>query len=110
MSDEEPTGFTFTSARPKGQAPNREARAQSKAPDTRLDTPAAADPETIPRRRGRPKEDQPPLKVDLLHAIKAAAILDETDANAFAAIVKVLNAQPASARNRIARALVMVFG
>lgn len=77
-------------------------------------SPAPTPPDAIPtrRRRGRqpkPVEQAPPLKVDLLHAIKAAAILDETDANAFAAIVKVLNACPAAQRNRIARALVTVF-
>jgi len=94
--------FMFQDATPAKEAP-----AKSPAP-----TPTHAIP--TKRRRGpnKPKDaDQaPPLRVDLLHAIKAAAILDETDANAFAAIVKVLNACPAAQRNRIARALVTVFG
>src|ERR1700753_2385271 len=58
------------------------------------------------KKRGRkPQEALPPIKVDLMWAIKAAAILDEEDAQAFEAVVKIMNGRNAASRNRIARAL-----
>ena len=46
----------------------------------------------------------------LAQAIAAAALLDETDANAFAAVVKVLNGQSPASRKRISVVLGRIFG
>ena len=102
MTEPNQAPFAFTDARTADARKQGGAGAQVQSAQ-----PAAA---SHPRRRGRkPAEEAPPLKVDLMHAIRAAAILDETDANAFAAIVKVMNQQGMASRNRIARALVTVF-
>jgi hypothetical protein len=47
--------------------------------------------------------------VDITVAIDAAAALAPADANAFTALVKILNSQPAAARRRLAKALGRIF-
>ena len=105
--------FSFRSAQPKPQK-GGDAPASTR---TITETQPPAEPTTQPaarRRRGpnKPKPDQPTssIKVDLAEAIAAAALLAESDASAFASIVKTLNGQPAAARRRIAKALARIFG
>ena len=103
MTDEPP--FTFRQAKTATQQPQEDA---AHAPPA---TPSPVPPPGASKRKRRSKAELParPVMVDITVAIDAAAALAPADANAFTALVKILNSQPAAARRRLAKALGRIF-
>ena len=109
MSDTPPS-FAFSRAKPKTESEVTPASTRSSDPPQPSSGPVVQ--VGARRRRGpnKPKpEVAPSIKVDLAEAIAAAALLKEEDAPAFAAMVKLLNGQPAAARRRLVKALGRIF-
>jgi len=108
MTDEPP--FTFRQAKAT-QQPKEDAAHAPPAP-----TPIPAPAPGVSKRKRRTKaelaatrEPSRAVMVELSVAIDAAAALAPSDANAFTALVKILNSQPAAARRRLAKALGRIF-
>lgn len=114
MTDQPPTPpFAFQPAKPASPKPvktvtkivHKAVAATGEASKPRQRKPRA-EPAPEKSTTRRPKS----VRVDLMHAIEAAASLHETDATVFAAAVKLLNQQPTASRRRVAVALARVFG
>lgn len=101
MTDEPP--FTFRQAKTATQQPQKEEAAHAPPANTQPPAPPGAS-----KRRRRVVEASP-FKIDISVAIDAAAALAPADAQAFAALIKIINAQPMAGRRRLVKALARIF-